>query len=74
MAFGRTADAGIRNGARVLTAIGLMALALLSGLAFTGAASAQGNERIISYDSHVTINTDASLTVVETLRVEATGN
>lgn len=47
-------------------------VAVLAWLALLAPAAAQ--ERIISYDSELTVNADSSLDVVETIRVRAEGN
>jgi len=52
--------------------IGRLLVALLACLAWLGPVSAQ--ERILSYDSELTVNADGSLDVVETIRVRAEGN
>ncbi|PZO07283.1 MAG: hypothetical protein DCF27_11265 [Lysobacteraceae bacterium] len=52
--------------------IGRLLVAVLACLAWLGPVAAQ--ERIISYDSELTVNADGSLDVVETIRVRAEGN
>ena len=38
------------------------------------ALAGSGQERILNYDSHVTVHEDGSLTVREVIKVRATGN
>jgi uncharacterized membrane protein YgcG len=52
--------------------IGRLLVAVLACLAWLGPVAAQ--ERIINYDSELTVNADGSLDVVETIRVRAEGN
>lgn len=57
---------------KIVSAAGLLwVLAALAGTHLPAPAAAQGGERILSYDSHITINPDATLTVVETIKVVA---
>ena len=58
---------------KALQATGVAAAALL--LVFGGCreAAARPAERILSFDSRITVNTDASMLVTETIRVRSTG-
>lgn len=51
----------------------LLPLVVLIGL-FSIRAKAQGSERIINFNSQITVNQDSSMKVIETITVESTGN